>query len=195
MEILSRGGRNVVRMSLSPGEREFAGEYLAFTKKLLLDSVAGLGTAELQARRGPFEWSIAECVGHLALGSDLTWKVLQDLVKQPSTPEKQMEVRVSVKQMMVIMTDRSRRLQTLHFLQPAGKFPDAAEALDHFSRRREQLMAYVREGEDELKNRHTFHPATGTISLYQFLLLEGAHVARHVIQIEEIKGSILHPIG
>jgi hypothetical protein len=187
MQILSRGGRDLTRMSLIQGEREFAGEYLEFTKRLLLDSVAGLGHKEMEVRRGPFEWSIAECLGHLALGADRTWKVLQDLVKQPPTPEKIGEVRVSVKQIMVIMTDRSRRLQTLHFLQPAGKFPDGAEALDHFIRRREQLVTYALEAEDELKNRHAFHPATGTINLYQFLLLEGAHSARHVMQIEEIK--------
>ena len=187
MEILSPGGQNVVRMSLTRDEREFAGEYLEFTKRLLLDSVAGLSKAALDARTGPFGWSIAECIGHLALGGELTWKVLQDLSRRPPTPEKGMEVRVSMKQIMVIMTDRTRKLQTHHSLQPAGKFPDAAAALDHFILRRDKLIAYARETENELKNRHTFHPATGTINLYQFLLLEGAHSARHVMQIEEIK--------
>lgn len=188
MEILSPGSRNVVQMSLSRDEREFASEYLDFTKRLLLDSVAGLSKAELGARKGPFEWSIAECLGHLALAGDFTWKVLQDLVEQRPTPEKQSEVKVRVKQIMVIMTDRSRKLQTLPFLQSAGKFCDAAAALDNFIRQRDQLIAYAKETEDELKNRHTFHPATGTINLYQFLLVEGAHSARHVMQIEEIKG-------
>ena len=177
-------------MSLTRDEREFAGEYLEFTKRLLLDSVAGLSKAGLEARTGPFGWSIAECIGHLALGGDLAWNVLQDLSRQPPTPEKGLEVRASVKQIMVIMTDRSRKLQTHHSLQPAGKFPDAAAALERFILRRDELIAYARGTENELKNRHTFHPATGTINLYQFLLLEGAHSARHVMQIEEIKREL-----
>src|SRR5258708_3435888 len=100
MEILSPGGLHVVQMSLTRDEREFAVEYLEFTKKLLLDSVAGLSKTELRARKGPFEWNIAECIGHLALAGDLAWRVLQDLAAQPPTPEKQSEVRVRVKQIM-----------------------------------------------------------------------------------------------
>jgi len=187
MEILSPGSRNEVQMSLTRDEREFAVEYLDFTRRLLLDSVAGLDKAALETRKGPFEWNIAECIGHLALTGDHTWKVLQDLLRQPSTPHKAAEVRVRVKQMMVIMTDRSRKLQTHPLLQSAGRFAGADVALDHFVRQRDRLIAYVKGTEDELKDRHTFHPATGTINLYQFLLLEGAHSARHVMQIEELK--------
>jgi len=176
-------------MSLTRDEREFACEYLEFTKRLLLDSVADVSRPGMEARKGPFEWSIAECIGHLALAGDRTWQTLEDLLLLPATPGKAAEVRVRVKQMMVIMTDRSRRLQTLPALQSAGRFANAGTALDHFIRQRDRLIAYAKETEDELKNRHTFHPATGTINLYQFLLLEGAHTARHVMQIEEIKGK------
>ncbi len=189
MEILSPGSRSALQMSLTRDEREFASEYLDFTRRLLLDSVAGLGKTELETRKGPFEWNIAECIGHLALVGDHTWKVLHDLLRQPPTPKKALEVRVRVKQMVVIMTDRSRRLQTQSHLQSAGRFTNAEKALDHFIRQRDMLIAYAKETEDELKNRHAFHPATGTINLYQFLLLEGAHTARHVMQIEEIKGK------
>ena len=177
-------------MMLTRDEREFAAEYLEFTKRMLVDSLADLSKLQTEIRPRPFEWSIAECVGHLALAGDHTWKILRDLLLQPPTPEKSSQVRVRVKQMMVIMTDRSRKLQTLPFLQAAGKFGDAASALEQFVQQRDELIAYVRETEDELKNRHTFHPATGTINLYQFLLLEGAHVSRHVMQIEEIKGGL-----
>jgi len=189
MEILSPGSRKVLQMSLTRDEREFAVEYLEFTKKLLLDSVADLGRREREARTRPFEWNITECVGHLALAGDFAWKVLQDSLRQPPNPEKAAEVKVRVKQIMVIMTDRSRRLQALPFLQSAGRFANAETALDHFIRQRDRLITYAKETEDELKNRHIFHPATGMINLYQFVLLEGAHSARHVMQIEEIKGA------
>lgn len=189
MQILLPGIRKGVGMSLTRDEREFAVEYLEFTKRMLIDSLTDLSRLGMDIRPRPFEWSIAECVGHLALTGDHTWKVLQDLLQQPPTPEKATQVRVRVKQMMVIMTDRSRKLQTLPFLQAAGKFGDAISALEQFVQQRDRLITYVKETEDELKNRHTFHPATGTINLYQFLLLEGAHVARHVMQIEEIKNG------
>lgn len=187
MQIVSIGNKGGIGMSLTRDEREFAAEYLVFTKKMLIDSLAGLSKLQMEVRPRPFQWSIAECVGHLALAGDHAWKVLQDLLLQPPTPEKQAQVRVRVKQIMVIMTDRNRKLQTLPFLQAAGKFGDAFSALDQFVRQQDRLIDYVRETGDELKNRHAFHQATGTINLYQFLLLEGAHVARHAMQIEEIK--------
>src|SRR6186713_925933 len=101
MQIVSIGNKGGIGMSLTRDEREFAAEYLVFTKKMLIDSLAGLSKLQMEVRPGPFQWSIAECVGHLALAGDHAWKVLQDLLLQPPTPEKQAQVRVRVKQIMV----------------------------------------------------------------------------------------------
>src|SRR5882757_4161307 len=181
--------RNVLSMSLTRDEREFACEYLGFTKKWLLDSVEGLSQQAMEVRPGPHEWSIAQCIEHLALEGDFAWKTLRDLLRQPPTPEKQQEVRRNIKQMIVIMTDRSRKGQAMPFLQPVCKIPDSGAALERFVSQRDLLIDYVKRTEDELKNRHAFHQTVGTINLYQFLILEGAHSARHVLQIEEIKGA------
>ena len=179
----------VLPSPLSRGEREFACEYLAFTKNLLLDSIAGLSRAAMGARTEPDRWSMAENIEHLALAGDITWKILHELLGKRPTPERRELVRVSIKRIICIMSDRSRKLSSLSGLLPAGRFADTAAALAHFIEQRDRLIDYVRHTEDGLKDRHAFHPFVGTVNLYQFLLLEGAHTARHVLQIEEIKSE------
>jgi hypothetical protein len=175
---------------LSKGEREFACEYLAFTKNLLLDSIAGLSRTALDARTEPDRWSMAENVGHLALAGDVTWKILHELLGKAPTPDKRAQIRVTIKRIICIMSDRSRKLDCLSGLLPAGRFDGADTALAHFVEQRDRLIDYVRHTRDGLKDRHAFHPFVGTVNLYQFLLLEGAHTARHVMQIEEVKSEL-----
>ena len=189
MEALSLYNGEVLPSSLSRGEREFACEYLAFTKNLLLDSIAGLSRAAMDARTEADRWSMAENIEHLALAGDITWKILHELLGKRPTPERRELVRVSIKRIICIMSDRSRKLSSLSGLLPAGRFADTAAALAHFIEQRDRLIDYVRHTEDGLKDRHAFHPFVGTVNLYQFLLLEGAHTARHVLQIEEIKSE------
>ncbi|HEY4209731.1 MAG TPA: DinB family protein [Puia sp.] len=189
MEIVSLNHRELLSSSLSKGEREFACEYLAFTKNLLLDSVAGLSRAALDARTESERWSMAENIEHLALAGDIAWKVLHELLGKGPTPGKREEIRVGIKRIICIMSDRSMKFTSLSGLPPAGRYSDTDAALTHFVDQRDRLIDYVRHTEDGLKDRHAFHPSVGTVNLYQFLLLEGAHTARHVMQIEEIKSE------
>ncbi|HVU57896.1 MAG TPA: DinB family protein [Puia sp.] len=175
--------------SLTRGEREFACEYLSFTKNLVLDSVAGLSKAAMDARTEPGRWSMAENIEHLALAGDITWKILHEQLEKKPTPEKRASIRVGIKRIICILSDRSKKCSSLSGLLPAGRFTDMEAALAHFVRQRDRLIDYVRHTGDGLKDRHAFHPFVGTVNLYQFLLLEAAHTARHVLQIEEIKSE------
>src|SRR6185503_13606180 len=120
---------------------------------------------------------------------DITWKILHEQLGKRPTPERRELIRVSIKRIICMMSDRSRKLSSLSGLLPGGRFADTEAALAHFVEQRDRLIHYVRHTEDGLKDRHAFHPFVGTVNLYQFLLLEGAHTARHVLQIEEIKSE------
>ena len=181
--------REVLPSPLTRGEREFACEYLTFTKQLLLDSIAGLSRAAMEARTEGDRWSMAENIEHLALAGDITWKILHEQLGKRPTPERRELIRVSIKRIICMMSDRSRKLSSLSGLLPGGRFADTEAALAHFVEQRDRLIHYVRHTEDGLKDRHAFHPFVGTVNLYQFLLLEGAHTARHVLQVEEIKSE------
>lgn len=124
-----------------------------------------------------------------ALAGDITWKILHELLGKGPTPERREQIRMSIKKIICIMSDRSRKCTSLSGLLPSGRFADTAAALAHFVEQRDRLIDYVRHTEDGLKDRHAFHPFVGTVNLFQFLLLEGAHTARHVLQIEEIKSE------
>jgi len=189
MQVLWLNNQEVRPSSLTRGEREFACEYLTFTKNLLLDSIAGLSREAMEARTERDRWSMAENIEHLALAGDITWKILHEQLGKDPTPERRELIRVSIKRIICIMSDRSRKLHCLSGLAPAGRFADTEEALAHFVAQRDRLIDFVRHTGDGLKDRHAFHPFVGTVNLYQFLLLEGAHTARHVQQIEEIKSE------
>ena len=199
--------------SLTRGEREFACAYLTFTKKLLLDSVAGLSKEAMDARTGPDRWNMTENIGHLALAGDITWKILHEqlgkrtpggkgttggvelvhrrdtAIRKELMPGKGELMRMSVKRIICVMSDRSKKRSSLSGMMPAGRFADCEEALRHFVEQRDRLIDYVRHTGDGLKDGHAFHPFVGMVDLYQFLLLEGAHTARHVGQIEEVKSE------
>ncbi|HVV04312.1 MAG TPA: DinB family protein [Puia sp.] len=181
--------REVLPSPLTRGEREFACEYLTFTKQLLLDSIAGLSRSAMEARTERDRWSMAGNIEHLALAGDITWKILHEQLAKRPTPERRELIRVSIKRIICMMSDRSKKLSSLSGLLPGGRFADTEGALAHFVEQRDRLIHYVRHTEDGLKDRHAFHPFVGTVNLYQFLLLEGAHTARHVLQIEEIKSE------
>jgi hypothetical protein len=187
MEALSLYNPELLPSSLTRGEREFACEYLVFTKNLLLDSIAGLSKAAMDARSAPARWSMAENIEHLALAGDVTWKILRELLVKGPTPAKREQIRVSIKRIICLMSDRSKKLNCLSGLAPVARFSDTEAALAHFVEQRERLIDYVRNTVDGLKDRHAFHPFVGTVNLFQFILLEGAHTARHVMQIEEVK--------
>jgi hypothetical protein len=189
MKALSLYNQEAKPSSLTRAEREFACEYLAFTKNLLLDSIAGLSGSALDARTEPDRWSMAENIEHLALSGDIMWKILHGQLGKKSISENIEQVRMSIKQIICMMSDRSRKLNCLSGLQPAGRFANTDAALEHFVEQRDRLIDYVRYTGDGLKERFAFHPFAGKVNLFQFVLLEGAHTARHVMQIEEIKSE------
>jgi len=65
--------------------------------------------------------------------------------------------------------------------------------LDEFVKARRSTIDYVSTTQDDLLNHFWQHPATGTIDLYQSILLISAHAQRHILQIEEIKASANFP--
>ncbi len=52
---------------ISKGDREFGMSALHASRKLFLDSVAGLSDAQLNFKPAPEKWSIAEVAEHIAL--------------------------------------------------------------------------------------------------------------------------------
>jgi hypothetical protein len=183
---------------LSPAEHQYAAAYLEGSRALLLNSVNGLPVEVLQFRPAPSEWSIADCIEHCSTAEDLGWQWLQMALQAPGEPVKAPEWTgknpaselLGEERIIEQMTDRRHRFKTLPMLEPTGKFLYVEEALQHFTSKRKDFISYALRTKDNLKDHFVTHPVTGRISLYQLLILQSAHLQRHVLQIEAIKA---HP--
>jgi type II secretory pathway pseudopilin PulG len=75
--------------SLTKEERERAMSELNATRKLFLDSLAGLSEAQWNFKPAPEVWSVAECAEHIALSEDRLYElVAQKLMKAPAEPRR-----------------------------------------------------------------------------------------------------------
>jgi len=172
--------------TMSPEERKFALDYYQKTKARLLKDLKGLSEAQLNFRADTGRWSVYECTEHIALSESMMWQWIQMTQKQPATPDKRSDVKVTTDQLMKMMTDRSHKVRTVPPLEPEKKFPDTRAALDAFTSRRDSTIYYIRSTQDDLKNHFVQAPGFGTLDAYQALIMLAAHTERHTLQIEEI---------
>ena len=175
--------------SLTPAERKYAIDYYIQTRDRLVNDLKGLSPEQLNWKADTSRWSVAQCTEHIALAETLIWQWVQMTLKQPATPEKRSEVKVTTEQLVAAVTDRSHKAKAPEMLVPSGKFPTTQAALQAFLSRRDSTMAYLQTTQDDLKDHFIVHPAFGTIDLYQGLVLLAGHCARHTLQLEEVKAN------
>jgi len=172
--------------TMSADERKYAIDYYEKTKARLLKDLEGLSDTQLNFRADTGRWSVYECTEHIALSENMIWQWIQTTEKQPATPGKRSEVRLTTAQVRKMMSDRSHKVKTVPMLEPEKKFPDTKTALDAYIARRDSTIYYIRSTQDDLKNHFIQHPAFGTLDLYQALVMLAAHSERHTLQIEEV---------
>jgi len=175
--------------TLSADERKFAIDYYQKTKDRLIKDLEGLSEAQLNFKADPTRWSIYQCTEHIALAENMIWQWIQMTEKQPATPEKRSEVKVTLDQLMKGTLDRTQKFKAPEMLQPEAKFPDTRAAFQAYQARRDSTIEYIRTTQDDLKDHFITHPAAGTMDLYQALVMLAAHSERHTMQIEEVKAD------
>ena len=179
---------------LTKEERERAVTELQSTRKLFLDSAAGLSEAQWNFKPSPEVWSIAEAAEHIAVSEDtLLGLVTERIMKSPAQPEKRTEVKGKDAVIMERMVDRSHKAQAPEFLRPTHRWPTTQTLVDHFKESRERTIGYVEHTEDALRDHVFEHPAFGLLDAYQWVLLIATHSHRHTLQIEEVKANASFP--
>jgi type II secretory pathway pseudopilin PulG len=152
--------------SLTKEERERAMSELHATRKLFLDSLAGLSEAQWNFKPAPEVWSVAECAEHIALSEDRLYElVTQKLMKAPAEPEKKTEVKGKEELVLEKTTDRSQKFQAPEMLRPTHQWPSKDDLIAHFRESRDRTIAYVERTPDDLREHFASHPA--------FKLLDG----------------------
>jgi hypothetical protein len=169
---------------MTPAEREFAIQRLLDGREALLRAIAGLSEAQQRFKAQPEDWSIADCVEHVAVVEDFLFPLVTHGVINPNgvslDPAKD-------ERMAAAVVDRKRKVSAPPAMRPVGAFASVAEASAKFRESRERSIAHFRDCQDDLRRLFMTHPVLGEIDCYRCLLLFALHPARHAAQIEEIK--------
>ena len=172
--------------SIEKKERKFAKDFLKDSKSDVVKSVKGLNDAQLKFKAAPERWSVEECLKHIAATEMALRQMLDNNLKQPATPEKRAEVKVSDEDLIKMIENRTNKVQTSEQFKPENiPFKTADEALTSFKSNRDKLIEYVKNTKDDLRN-HVYELPFGKIDGYQMVLFIAAHTNRHKLQIKEV---------
>lgn len=171
---------------LTQGDRDFTVSALHATRKLFLDSVAGLSPAQLQWKPSPDVWSVMEVAEHIAISDEIIPQLAAKAMQAPAAPEKRKaNARQEDAKILEGVARRDQKAKAPAELVPAGRFRSLAELVEAFKKARDQNIAYVRETQDELRS-HFAEGPLGEIDALQVYLLMAGHTERHVKQIREV---------
>lgn len=172
---------------LSKKERIVITSVLKQSLKKFDETTAELSAAQLEYKSPEGGWSIAECIEHVALAELHFPEIVQDELQKPTNPDGRSKIKLGDHEIRPKMTSRNWKARSPEIFKPSGKYSDASEAIAAFRTQRLATISYIDTTTDDLRHRYWRHPLTGTIDLYQTLLLMSAHLDRHVEQMEGIK--------
>jgi uncharacterized damage-inducible protein DinB len=177
--------------TVSKGDRDHAMSYLHATRKMFLDSLAGLSPAQWTYKPAADRWSIAECAEHIAVTEDaLFTRITQKIVASPvASAAQRAETKGKDEKVLAVIPDRSDKRKAPEAIQPKGRWKTVADLTAHFKQTRDRTIAWIESTQDDLRAHVDTHPSVGPIDAYQWILLVSAHSERHLRQIEEVKAS------
>lgn len=183
----------VVSTTLTNKERAFAINHLKESKETLLKSVKGLSPAQLTFKPAPDQWSIQECLAHIALSEEGLWNMTAATLKQAANPDNRADIKTTDAELVAMITSRDHKAQAAEALQPSkGEWKTAESILKHFKEQRQKTIKYMKTSTEDFRSHVTQLPF-GALDAYQLVLLLSAHTARHTAQIAEVKAHPAFP--
>jgi hypothetical protein len=176
--------------TISKKEKKFAAKFLKQSREQVFGSVKGLSEAQLKFKPADDSWSVEDCLKHIAITEQALWGMLDGNLKQPATPEKRSEIKISDDDLIKKVEDRSNKVKTYDPMKPENTpFKSAAEAIASFKQNRDKLIDYAKNTTTDLRNHVVIGLPFGPIDGYQFILFIPAHTNRHLQQINEVKAN------
>lgn len=174
-------------------ERKYASNLLQESQKSLEKSLEGLSDAQLTYQASDASWSIEGNVKHLAFVEQAIMGMVEEALKKPANPEKRGEIEVTDEQMVRNYEDRSTKGKTVPAMEPQNiSFSSTAEALASLKQSRAKSISFIDSTKADLRN-YVIKYAMGSRDGYQSILLLGAHMNRHIQQINEVKSHANFP--
>ena len=181
---------------LTDADRSRAVQLLERTRDDLVAAVENLSAAQWDYRPTSDRWSIGLIIEHLGIVErGLFVQVERALARSPN-PEWASETAGKDQLVEEMLTDRGTRRQAPDTVIPTGAI-DRMTALQRFRDRRAATIAFAETTRKPLKAHTVDHhrPAYGTLNAYQWLIYIPFHLQRHLVQIDELKGTPRYPHG
>jgi DinB superfamily len=161
----------------------------------LNNAIYNLSSEQINFREKDKKWTIAECVEHITLAELKFPSIVADEMQKPSNPDYRKKIKIKDEKIRPKMLSRIWKAKSPEIFKPTGKFATSDEAIKKFREQRFKTIEYIKSSSDDLRNHFWKHPLTGTIDLYQTLLLMSTHLERHTEQIENIKKAKNFPLN
>jgi DinB superfamily len=179
---------------MTSAERDRAVAYLKETRAALVDSTQGLTEAQWRHRPSAEEWSIGDCVEHLAIVEASLLRGIQRMASAPAAPEDQIALAAGKEDLIAkAVPSRGRRVKGPPEAMPKGEWTDAETLLARFIEVRERVIVYAANTADPIRTRQFPHFFFGALDGFQWLIFMAAHSERHRKQLEEVKTSTGFP--
>jgi hypothetical protein len=156
-------------------------------------SIHNLSESQLNYKPSPDEWSISECIEHIALAEQEFPKIISTEIQKPADPKQRKKIKIQDDEIRPKMISNNWKAKSPEVFKPNFRFSSAEQAAQEFRRQRMQNIEYIETTSDDLRNHYWKHRLTGRIDLYQTLILLSAHAERHINQIHRIKRSSSFP--
>lgn len=169
--------------------KEFLLSYFGETLNGLQASVADLSEAQLQYKPSNEQWSISQILEHIILTEKMLFEMMKQEMAKPANPERRAEIQVSDEDIIKGMIDRSQKAKATEELEGEGAYISSEEAMEDVMEQRQIVVDYLKKVPvQELRDRVSDSPY-GPVDAYQSFLFLAGHMARHTLQIEEVKAS------
>ena len=179
--------------TLSKKERKYVVDLMKDTRADVLKSIKDLSEAQLNFKSAKDQWSVKECVYHIAISEKNLWNMIETSMKTPANPEKRSEIKVTDEQLVKMLQDRSFKVKTVEQFEPKNTpYKSLDEALTDFKINRASHIKYVKSTTEDLRN-HVVQMPFGWLDCYQVCLMISAHSNRHTQQINEVKKTAGFP--
>ena len=175
--------------SISQKERKYASNEMKETKSEVLKSIKNLSDAQLNFKPATDQWSVKECIYHIAISEKNLWDMLETAMKSPAISDKRSEIKLTDEYLVKMIQDRSNKVKTAEHFEPRNTpYKSLEDAITDFKNRRNDHIKYMKSTTEDLRN-HIVQMPFGWVDCYQLCLMIASHSDRHTQQIEELKSD------
>ena len=165
---------------------------LHVSRKLFLDSVAGLSEAQLNFKPALEKWSIAEVAEHIVLSEPSIFQAAEGAIKSPAR-EKMADPGKIDEKILTVVPNRTIKAAAPEALRPHQQFKTTAAAIYFFKSERDQHNEVLERDPGRPARAFFQQSSLGDIDAFQWILFMSAPTERHVAQINEVKASAGFP--